>query len=56
MVAAQDSMWAVKLPDPGDMTVGRTRIVCNPMGYLQIPSERANGLCWDLVIDTEDLP
>ncbi len=41
---------------PNDITVGRTRIVCNPMGYLSIPSERANGFRWDLVVDTEDLP
>jgi 3',5'-cyclic AMP phosphodiesterase CpdA len=41
---------------PSDVMVGRTRIVCNPMGYLQIPSERANGFRWDLVIDTEYLP
>jgi predicted phosphodiesterase len=41
---------------PSDVHIGRTRIVCNPMGYLGIPSERANGFRWDLVIDTEDLP
>lgn len=41
---------------PSDVKVGRTRIICNPMGYLRVPSERANGFRWDLVIDTEDLP
>jgi predicted phosphodiesterase len=40
---------------PSDVTVGRTRIVCNPYGYLRVPTERANGFQWDLVIDTEDL-
>lgn len=41
---------------PADVTVGRTRIVCNPRGYLAFPNERNNGFRWDLVIDTEDLP
>lgn len=41
---------------PSDVRVGRTRIVCNPRGYLKSASERANGFRWDLVIDTEDLP
>lgn len=40
---------------PNDIRVGRTRIVCNPMGYLRVASERDNGFQWDLVIDTEDL-
>lgn len=41
---------------PSDVRVGRTRIVCNPMGYLRVASERDNGFRWDLAIDTEDLP
>ncbi|MFD2053747.1 metallophosphoesterase [Mesorhizobium calcicola] len=41
---------------PADVTVGRTRVVCNPRGYLRSASERANGFRWDLVIDTEYLP
>lgn len=41
---------------PSDVTVGRTRIVCNPYGYLRVASERNNGFRWDLVIDTDDLP
>lgn len=40
---------------PSDIRVGRTRIVCNPMGYLRVASERTNGFLWDLVIDAEDL-
>ncbi|MER8911424.1 metallophosphoesterase family protein [Mesorhizobium sp. M0854] len=40
---------------PSDVRVGRTRIVCNPMGYLRVASERDNGFQWDLVIDTENL-
>lgn len=39
---------------PSDVRVGRTRIVCNPLGYLRVASERDNGFQWDLVIDTED--
>ncbi|QKC83499.1 metallophosphoesterase [Mesorhizobium sp. NZP2077] len=38
-----------------DVKVGRTRIVCNPFGYLAVASERDNDFQWDLVIDTEDL-
>lgn len=41
---------------PSEVVVGRTRIVCNPMGYRSIPNERENGFRWDLVIDTEALP
>lgn len=41
---------------PNDVTVGRTRIVCNPFGYLRVADERDNGFQWDLVIDTETLP
>lgn len=39
-----------------DLHVGRTRIVCNPHGYLRVRSEWNNGFRGDLVIDTEDLP
>ncbi|WP_366929464.1 metallophosphoesterase [Mesorhizobium sp.] len=39
-----------------DLHVGRTRIVCNPHGYLRVKSEWNNGFRGDLVIDTEDLP
>jgi hypothetical protein len=38
-----------------DVRVGRTRIVCNPYGYLRVPNERNNGFRPDLVIDTEAL-
>jgi predicted phosphodiesterase len=41
---------------PVDVTVGRTRIVCNPRGYMRVRDERENGFRWDFVIDTEDLP
>ncbi len=41
---------------PSDVVVGRTRIVCNPLGYQRIQNERENGFRWDLVIDTESLP
>jgi hypothetical protein len=41
---------------PVDVAVGRTRVVCNPRGYLRSASERANGFRWDLVIDTEEPP
>ena len=41
---------------PVDVRVGRTRIICNPRGYLAFPHERNNGFSWDLVIDMEDLP
>jgi hypothetical protein len=41
---------------PSDVTVGRSRIVCNPLGYQRIQNERENGFRWDLVIDTETLP
>lgn len=39
-----------------DVHVGRTRIVCNPHGYLSVRSEWNNGFRPDLVIDTEALP
>lgn len=39
-----------------DVSIGRTRIVCNPHGYLRVRSEWNNGFHGDLVIDTEDLP
>ncbi|RWL85661.1 MAG: metallophosphoesterase [Mesorhizobium sp.] len=39
-----------------DLHVGRTRIVCNPHGYLRVRSEWNNGFGGDLVIDTENLP
>ncbi|RWM07987.1 metallophosphoesterase [Mesorhizobium sp.] len=39
-----------------DVTVGRTRVVCNPHGYLRVRSEWNNGFRGDLVIDTEALP
>lgn len=41
---------------PVDVTVGRTRIVCNPRGYMRVRDERENGFRWDLVVNTEDLP
>jgi predicted phosphodiesterase len=54
---AAPSLWICgHTHHPSDVQIGRTRIVCNPMGYLGIPSERANGFRWDLVIDTEALP
>lgn len=40
---------------PVDVTVGRTRVVCNPHGFEVAPDEQANAFRWDLVIDTEDL-
>lgn len=40
---------------PVDVTVGNTRVVCNPFGYQVDPSEMANGFRWDLVIDTDAL-
>jgi hypothetical protein len=40
---------------PVDVTVGRTRIVCNPRGYMRVRAS-ARRLRWDLIIDTEDLP
>lgn len=39
---------------PVDVMVGRTRVICNPRGYLAFADERNNGFRWDLVIDTED--
>lgn len=39
-----------------DLHVGRTRIVCNPHGYVRVRSEWENGFRGNLVIDTEDLP
>jgi len=36
--------------------IGRTRIVCNPHGYLSVRTEWNNGFRPDLVIDTEALP
>lgn len=39
-----------------DLHVGRTRIVCNPHGYVRVRSEWRNGFRGNLVIDTEDLP
>lgn len=38
-----------------DVTIGKTRVVCNPFGYRFIPHERGNGFSWDFVIDTEEL-
>lgn len=40
---------------PSDITVGRTRIVFNPRGYMRVRNERENGFRWNLVINTEDL-
>lgn len=54
--AAAPALWICgHTHHPVDVMLGRTRIVCNPRGYLGSPSERANGFRWDLVIDTEDL-
>ncbi|MDX8504719.1 metallophosphoesterase [Mesorhizobium captivum] len=39
-----------------DVRIGRTRIVCNPHGYLRVRSEWRNGFRGSFVIDTEDLP
>ncbi|TIT90963.1 MAG: metallophosphoesterase, partial [Mesorhizobium sp.] len=39
-----------------DVRIGRTRIVCNPYGYVRVRSEWNNGFRGDLVIDMEDLP
>lgn len=36
---------------PADVTVGRTRIVCNPAGFMAAADERANGFRWDFVVD-----
>lgn len=41
---------------PVDVTVGNTRVVCNPHGYNVAPDERENGFRWDLVIDMQELP
>lgn len=54
---AAPSLWVCgHTHHPVDVTVGRTRIVCNPHGYMRVRDERENGFRWDLVIDTEDLP
>lgn len=34
-----------------DLHVGRTRILCNPLGYLDAADERENGFRWDLVAE-----
>jgi 3',5'-cyclic AMP phosphodiesterase CpdA len=39
-----------------DVRIGRTRIICNPHGYLRVRSEWNNAFRGDLVIDTEALP
>ncbi|TPK85444.1 metallophosphoesterase [Mesorhizobium sp. B2-4-17] len=54
---AAPSLWICgHTHHPSDIQIGRTRIVCNPMGYRSIPSELRNGFVWDLVFDTEALP
>ncbi|WP_353645077.1 hypothetical protein [Mesorhizobium sp. WSM2239] len=54
---AAPSLWVCgHTHHPVDVMVGRTRIICNPRGYLKRPDERDNGFRWDLVINTEDLP
>ncbi|WP_179298260.1 metallophosphoesterase [Mesorhizobium carmichaelinearum] len=37
-----------------DVKVGRTRIVCNPRGYVAVASERDNDFQWDLVTCLKD--
>jgi len=39
---------------PIDISVGRTRIVCNPHGFSASADERENGFRWDFVIDTDE--
>lgn len=39
---------------PSDVTVGKTRIVCNPFGYMAASDERDNGFRWDFVIDVKN--
>jgi predicted phosphodiesterase len=54
---AAPSLWICgHTHHPVDVTVGKTRIVCNPRGYMRVRDERENGFRWDFVIDTEDLP
>lgn len=36
---------------PMDKTIGRTRMVSNPLGYQSVRSERENGFIWDFVIE-----